>query len=399
MTTTPDFRLTAHTLYEQMIADRRDLHQHPELAFEEVRTAAIVAERLRELGYDVTEGVGKTGVLGVIQPKNGAKTVLLRFDMDALPIHEQNDVEYVSQTDGKMHACGHDGHVAIGLGVASALMQHRDQLGDAGIKLVFQPAEEVGGGADAMVRDGALENPRPDVSFGLHIWAKRRLGTANVRAGSIMASADTLTINIIGKGGHGAHPETSTDSVLIAAQLINALHTIISRNVNPEMPAVLTIGTIHAGTAHNIIAHTAKLTGTIRSYDSEARDVIKRRIHEIAQGVALTYNAQIEVVYDEMCPATVCDPAATAIMRGAAEAILGKENVANDERTMGSEDMSVFLNHVPGCYFFLGGECADRQVGVYDHHHPRFDFCEDALPLGVAILCEATLRYLNGAPA
>lgn len=396
MASRPDFRYVAHTLVEQLITDRRDLHQHPELGFEEFRTAKIVADRLRELGYEVTEGVATTGVLGHIPAQPGGKVAMLRFDMDALPIHEQNDVDYRSTVDGKMHACGHDGHVAIGLGVAAALMQNREALGTGGIKLLFQPAEEGGGGAQKMVEAGAMQNPRPDISLGLHIWAPMPLGKANVRSGPIMASADTFIVEITGKGGHGAQPETTVDSVLVASHMVVALHSIVSRNVHPEQPAVLSVGSVQAGTAHNIIAHNATLTGTIRSYDPEARERLKQRVHEVVQGVAATFGATATLKYDEMCPATICDPAATALVRGAAEAILGAENVDDSVRTMGSEDMSVLLNEVPGCYFFLGGQTLERELGAHPHHHPAFSFDEGVLPLGVAILCEAATRYLNG---
>jgi amidohydrolase len=399
MSNRPDFRQVAHGLVEQLITDRRDLHQHPELGFQEFRTSKIIAERLRELGYDVTEGVAQTGVLGVIPPKDGGKLAMLRFDMDALPVEEQNQVEYVSLEAGKMHACGHDGHVAIGLGVAAALMENRAALGDGGVKLLFQPAEEGGGGAQRMVEAGAMENPRPDVSLGMHIWADLPLGVANVRSGPIMASADEFNVTITGKGGHGAQPQATIDAVLVAAQMVVALHTIVSRNVHPEQPAVLSVGSINAGTAHNIIAHTAILTGTIRTYDSEAREVIKQRLHEVVNGVAAAYHAQAEITYHEMCPATVCDEDASAVVHAAAVAVLGAQNVVASERTMGSEDMSVLLNEVPGCYFFLGAKNEQRELGVYAHHHPRFDFDEAVLPLGVAIMCEATTRYLNGSPA
>ena len=399
MSNRPDFRHVAHGLVEQLITDRRDLHQHPELGFQEFRTSKIIAERLRELGYDVTEGVAQTGVLGVIPPKDGGKLAMLRFDMDALPVEEQNQVEYVSLEAGKMHACGHDGHVAIGLGVAAALMENRAALGDGGVKLLFQPAEEGGGGAQRMVEAGAMENPRPDVSLGMHIWADLPLGVANVRSGPIMASADEFNVTITGKGGHGAQPQATTDAVLVAAQMVVALHTIVSRNVHPEQPAVLSVGSINAGTAHNLIAHTAILTGTIRTYDAEAREVIKQRLHEVVNGVAATYHAQAEITYHEMCPATVCAEDASAVVHAAAVAVLGAQNVVASERTMGSEDMSVLLNEVPGCYFFLGAKNEQRELGVYAHHHPRFDFDEAVLPLGVAIMCEATTRYLNGSPA
>ncbi len=392
----PDFHVVAHALQEQLIEDRRDLHMHPELGFQEHRTAGIIAKRLRSLGYEVTEGLAETGVTGVIPPRNGGKLVMLRFDMDCLPIKEQNEVDYRSLTEGNMHACGHDGHVAIGLGVAAALAENRAALGDGGVKLLFQPAEEGGGGAQRMVEAGAMDNPRPDLSLGMHIWADLPLGIANVRSGPIMSSADEFKLTITGKGGHGAQPHTTVDAVLVAAQTVIALHTIISRNVNPEQPAVLTVGSIHAGTTHNVIAQTASLNGTIRTYDPAVRDTVRQRLFEVASGVAATYGASVDIQYFDTCPAVICSDDATALVHRAATKVLGAENVINSERSMGSEDMSVLLNAVPGCYFFLGAKSQARELGVYPHHHPRFDFDEGVLPLGVAILCEAVTSYLNG---
>ena len=397
MTRQPVFNQLAADLVPQLVADRRDLHMHPELGFQEVRTAGIVARRLRELGYEVTEGIAETGVIGFLPAQPGGKLVMLRFDMDCLPIDEQNDVEYRSQVDHHMHACGHDGHVAIGLGVATLLAQHREMLGTGGVKLLFQPAEEGGGGAQRMVDAGAMQNPQPDLSLGLHIWADLPLGVANVRSGPTMSAADEFTIEIIGKGGHGAQPHTTIDAVYVAAQMIVALHSIISRNINPEEPAVLTVGAVQAGSAHNIIAHSATLNGTIRTYAPEVRATMRQRLHEVANGVAATYGAQVDINYHDTCPAVICAEAATELVRAAASAVLGPDNVIDTERSMGSEDMAVLLNEVAGCYFFLGAANHAQELGMYPHHHPRFNFDEQVLPLGVAILCEATARYMNGA--
>lgn len=389
-----DIRAEAEALLDRLIADRRDLHRHPELAFTEHRTAGIVAERLRSLGYEVTTGVGRTGVVGLLPPGDGERVVMLRFDMDALPIDEANEVEYRSQVPGCMHACGHDGHVAIGLGVAELLARHRERLG-GGVKLLFQPAEEDGGGAAHMVADGALEEPRPDIALGLHIWSELPVGMANIRPGPLLSASDDFIIRIAGRGGHGAQPHRTVDTTLVAAQLVVALQSIVSRSIDPEQPAVVTIGTLRAGTAPNIVAEEAELRGTFRTYDEETRAVIKRRIEEIARGIAAAYHARLEVQFLACCPATVSAPGPAALVRQAAEAVLGPSNVIDSRRTMLSEDMSVFLNRVPGCFFFLGGRNEARGI-VHPHHSPRFDFDEACLPLGVAILCAATAQFLQG---
>src|SRR5262245_47925072 len=311
---TAPFLDEAEALRDKLVAIRRDLHMHPELGFQEVRTARMVAEQLGALGYEVMTGVGKTGVVGLLgggQP--GERTVLLRFDMDALPIHEEHDVPYRSQTPGVMHACGHDGHVAVGIGVATLLARHRDTLPGT-IKLMFQPAEEGLGGARAMIEDGVLKGPDVDVALGLHVSSTFPTGTAVVRSGAMMAAADKLEIVVRGRGGHAAHPEQTTDAVVVAAQIVVALQTIVARNLTPEEPGVVTVGSLHAGEAGNVIAETAVLRGSIRSFSEETRELLHRRIREVAQGLAAALGASAEVTLTRGVDPTVNASRPTAVM-------------------------------------------------------------------------------------
>jgi amidohydrolase len=391
---TAPFLADAEAIRDEIIAIRRDLHAHPELGFQEVRTARVVAEKLGALGYEVVTGVGKTGVVGLLQGgAPGERTVLLRFDMDALPIQEENDVPYRSQVPGVMHACGHDAHVAVGIGVATVLAKHRDQIPGT-IKLMFQPAEEGLGGAVAMINDGVLDGPKVDVALGLHVSSGHAVGTAVVRSGAMMAASDKLAITVRGKGGHGAHPDQTVDSVLVAAQIIVALQTIVARNVDPEETGVVTIGAIHAGEAGNVIADTAQMRGTIRSFNPEVRKLLHRRIREVATGVAAALGAVAEVEVILGVDATVNAEKPTAVIYQSAAAILGEANLNTTYRTPGGEDFSAVLARVPGNFFFLGTR-SDERTG-FPHHNPHFDLDESALPTGVAILCDAAVRSLRG---
>lgn len=391
------FLADAEALRDELVAVRRDLHMHPELGFQEFRTAKIVAEKLGALGYEVQTGVGKTGVVGLLQGGlPGERTVLLRFDMDALPIQDEKDVPYRSQTPGVMHACGHDAHVAIGVGVATLLARHREAIPGT-VKLMFQPAEEGLGGAIAMINDGLLEGPRPDVALGLHVSSNHDLGTAVVRSGALLAASDRFDVSVRGKGGHGAHPDQTVDAVLVAAQLIVALQTVVARSLNPLEPGVVTVGAVHAGEASNVIAETAELRGTIRSFSQEARAVLHRRIEEVARGVAATFGAEIDVRIQLGVDPTINAPKPTAVMREAAAAVLGEAQIDSAYQTTGGEDFSAVLERVPGNFFMLGARTGERTAAP--HHNPRFDIDEACLPQGVAILCDAALRCLRGEDA
>ncbi len=388
------FLSEAEAMYDEIVAVRRDLHMHPELGFQEVRTARVVAEKLGALGYEVVTGVGKTGVVGLLQGgAPGERTVLLRFDMDALPIQEENDVPYRSQVPGVMHACGHDAHVAVGIGVATVLAKYRDQIPGT-IKLMFQPAEEGLGGAVAMIKDGVLDGPKVDVALGLHVSSGHDVGTAVVRSGAMMAASDKLAITVRGKGGHGAHPDQTVDSVLVAAQIIVALQTIVARNVDPEETGVVTIGAIHAGEAGNVIADTAQMRGTIRSFNPAVRELLHKRIREVAIGVAGALGAVADVEVILGVDATVNAEKPTGVIYQSAAEILGAAKLNTTYRTPGGEDFSAVLARVPGNFFFLGARSDERTS--FPHHNPHFDIDESALPSGVAILCDAAVRCLQG---
>ncbi len=388
-----DFKPEALAMQDQLVAWRRDFHRHPELGFQEARTAGIVAKHLGDLGIETQTGVGQTGVIGVLDGAKPGPVIMLRFDMDALPIHEANQTDYVSHNPGVMHACGHDAHTAIGMGVAQLLMKHRDQLSGT-VKFVFQPGEEGCGGALAMIHDGALERPRPEISLGLHVWNDMPVGRAGVGAGPIMAAAGILKITVHGKGGHGAHPDQTIDAVLAGSAIVNALQTIVARNVEPRQAAVVTVGAFHAGGAFNVIADTAELTGTFRSFDDATHELLMRRIREVAEGAARAMGATAEVDVRPITSTTVNDAQAAEFVRADAMAVLGSERVEPEQFTMGAEDMSEFLKHVPGCFFFLGSR-NDAKGFNAPHHNPHFDIDEDALPLGVAILAQSAARYLS----
>jgi amidohydrolase len=370
---------------------RRDLHRHPELGFQEFRTAGIVARHLSELGLEVQTGVAQTGVIGLLEGSRPGPVVMVRFDMDALPVIEENTHEFVSETPGLMHACGHDGHVAIGLGVATLLARQRHELAGA-VKFVFQPAEEGLGGAVAMIQAGALQNPRPDVALGLHVASMLPSGLVTAGDGPVMAAGERFKLVVKGRGGHGAMPHQTVDAVLVAAQIVAALQTIVSRNVNPNEVAVVSVCSFHSGTAFNIIAERAELEGTIRTFDPATRELVLRRVRQVAESTAQAMGATVEVNIQELTIAVVNEPSVAARVREAAARVVGPEHVSSDQRWMASEDMAYFLRETPGCFFFLG---AARSSAEYPHHNPRFDFDEAVLPQGVAILCEAITSYLT----
>lgn len=388
------FHDEALSLSAQMAERRRDLHRHPELAFWETRTAGIVASTLSDLGLEVQTGIGKTGVVALLEGQEDGQTVLVRADMDALPIHEMNETDYVSQTPNVVHACGHDGHVSISLAVAQMLSRRRSEIRGR-IKFVFQPAEETSTGADAMVADGVLENPRPDYSIGLHLWNELPVGQVSVTPGPCMAAADTWSCTITGYGGHGASPHLAKDPITAAAQIISTLQTVVSRNVDPLDSGVVTVGSIHGGDAFNVIPPMVELTGTIRTYKPATRDMIHRRLGEICDGLARAVDCKVELAIRRMTSAVTNDPTLSERVAAIAARHLGAENVRRDVRTMGSEDMSFLMGDIPGCFFFVGSANAGRQLN-YPHHNPRFDFDEQALVIGAAILAEAAGSFVLG---
>ena len=379
----------------ELIETRRDFHRHPELGLEEVRTSGIVAERLRAIGFeDVRTGLAVTGVKAVLRGGKPGKTLLLRADMDALPIDEENDVEYRSTVEGQMHACGHDGHTAILLSVARLLHARRDEIPGI-IVFCFQPAEEGRGGARRMIEDGVLEDPSVDAAIGLHLISMIPTGMATAVDGPTLSAANGFRVTIQGRGGHGAIPHTTIDALLIAAEVVTTLQTLVAREVNPQHPAVVSVGTLHAGTtAANIIADTATLSGTVRWFDDEAGDLLAQRVPKLIKGIAASMRGSAKVEYSSGARTTVNDPAVAALVRDALAEVIGPENVLTGPRVMASEDFSEFTHRVPSTFFFVG--CGDESTGKdAAHHHPRFDIDERSLPLGAEMLSLAALRWLE----
>lgn len=387
-----NFKAESEALREQLVTWRRDFHMHPEMGFQEHRSAEIIADWLRHQGYQVKTGVANTGVVGLMRGQEGGPVVMARFDMDALPISEANETDYASQNPGVMHACGHDGHMAIGLGVATLMAKRRHELNGT-LKLVFQPGEEGMNGAEVMVKEGVLENPRPDVALITHLWNDKPVGNLDVTAGAVMAAAEKWSCTVRGEGGHGALPHQTVDPVVVAAHIVTGLQTVISRNVSPLETAVVTVGTIEGGDAFNVIPGAVEMSGTIRTYNPEVRKTVLRRVRDIFENVAIAHGAQAELDITALSPAVINDADVTKVVRAAAEAIVGPENVSSGERTMGSEDAAFFTREVPGCYFFLGSANAERELDA-PHHNPHFDFDEDALPIGVAVMMQAIAHYL-----
>ncbi|HYK11842.1 MAG TPA: M20 family metallopeptidase [Gemmatimonadales bacterium] len=373
---------------DTLIATRRDLHQHPELGNQETRTSTLVAERLKSSGYQVTRGVGNTGVVGT--RGSGSRCVLLRADMDALPVQEANEVPYKSRHDGKMHACGHDGHVAIGLEVAR-------RLGAASlpgtVKFAFQPAEEISDGAQAMIRAGVLDRPKVDAAFGLHLWNDIPAGTIGIMPGPVMASVDEFEIRIVGRGGHAAAPHQTIDPVLISAHLITALQSLISRRRDPFEEGVLSVTQVQAGHAFNVIPGTAEVRGTVRTFGGRLWDEAPTLVEETAKGVASTFGATADVRFRRHTKPLINDQAMTALMREVAIEVVGAKHVRSGVRTMGGEDMSFFLANVPGCFAFVGSATPNRPASP--HHSPTFDIDEASLAIGVELLSRTAVRFLE----
>jgi amidohydrolase len=391
-----DLYTQAQALFPYTQAMRRDFHLHPELGFQEVRTSGIIASELRELGLEVSTGIAKTGVIAHIEGAQPGPVVMLRFDIDALPIHEETGAEYASQTPGVMHACGHDGHTAIGLTVAKLLNNHRQGFKGT-FKLVFQPAEEGLGGAETMVREGAMESPAPARTLGLHLWNSKPLGWVGIAAGPVMAGAATFKIVVTGKGGHGAIPHLSIDPVLASAQIVTALQSIVSRNVDAQKAAVVTVASIHGGDAFNVIPPQVEMTGTLRYFEPEVGETLKRRFTQIVQNVAEGMECRAEISIGDITPPVINDQATTASVLRAAETVFPAESP--DTRpyiTMGSEDFSFFQQKAPGTYFFVGSNNAERGLN-YGHHHPKFDFDEEALVRGAALMAGAALEVIKKA--
>ena len=360
---------------EEIIAWRRDFHMHPELGYEEERTSKIVEEHLREWGYKIKR-VG-TGIIADIG-KEG-KTVALRADIDALPVQEENDVPYKSRIPGKMHACGHDAHTAMLLGAAKIIGEHKEELPNK-VRLIFQPAEEGGNGALKMIEGGALEGV--NAIFGLHVWMELPSGVVGIREGPFMAGVGRFDVEIEGKGGHGASPHETIDPVPIAAQAILAFQTIISRNLNPLESGVVSVGTIKAGEAFNVIPERVYINGTYRFFTQETKKLIEKRVEEVLKGIALANNASYKLKIEEVAPPTINDSQMASLAKRVAQKLELK--IEEVPKSMGSEDFAFYLQKVPGAFIALGIKNEEKGI-IHPHHHPKFNVDEEVLPLGTAL--------------
>ncbi|MBI5824644.1 MAG: amidohydrolase [Chloroflexi bacterium] len=394
-----DFLKQAEELFPYTQAMRRDFHKHPELGFNEIRTGGIVAKELEALGIEVTKGIGKTGVVGFLEGSKPGPTILLRFDMDALPITEETGAEYSSTNAGVMHACGHDGHTAIGLTVAKILNQQKDELA-GNIKFCFQPSEEGTNGEDVggalmMIRDGVLEGPKVEKTLSLHVWNDKPVGWIHVARGPVMAGAELFIVKLTGKGGHGAAPDTTIDPIVCAAQIVTALQTIVSRNIEPLKPAVVSVTSIHSGTAFNIIPQTAEIWGTIRTFDHEVRKRVLERFEQIVRGMATSMNCEVEITIKQITAPVINNEEVAASVFNSAQALFPATEIAsNSYLTMGAEDMGYMQEKADGCYFFIGSANDEKNLN-YNHHHPKFDFDEQALIKGVALMSSAASDLLK----
>lgn len=388
-----DFLKDATVIEPEIIKIRRDIHQNPELAYHEEKTAKLVAGKLESLGIQVKKKVGGTGVLGILKGTNNGRVVALRADMDALPLEEMADVEYKSQTKGVMHACGHDTHVAMLLGAAQLLSAHKDELSGT-VKFLFQPAEEHGGrgGAKPMIEEGVMNNPKVDYVFGLHIDGDHNSREFCFRGGAIAAAPDTFKIKIVGKGGHGSAPHQTIDPVYVAAQIIISLQGVSGRMINPVQPFVITVGAVHSGTKENIIPDEAHLQGTIRTLDEGTRKRAKAKVQEVSQGVAKAFGAKAMVEFEEDAyPVTVNDSKVTEQAMKIIRTI-PRAKTKTIEPILGGEDFSRFLHEAPGTFYFLGTRNQAKGC-VYPNHSSRFKVDEDVLKYGAASLAMLAMNF------
>tara|TARA_B100001750_G_C15499008_1_gene595985 strand:+ start:1098 stop:2255 length:1158 start_codon:yes stop_codon:yes gene_type:complete len=377
-----------HKIKKTIIATRRDIHKHPELSFQEIRTAKLIANRLNQFGLEVQTNIGKTGVIGILKGRDKGKTIAFRADMDALPIQETGDVSYKSINTGVMHACGHDAHVATLLGAAEILSK-KTKFINGKIKFIFQPAEEGYAGAKHMINDGAIDNV--DEIYALHVWNYQKSGTVGIQSGPVMAAADLFDITIKGIGGHGATPQGTVDAIIVASHLIQALQTIVSRNTNPLDSTVITVGQINGGNNFNIIADKIILKGTARAYSEKNRNLIKKRMKKICKGIGDTYGAKIKLNYKDGYPPVINDSNATDNVRNAAHNII-PDGIVKPYLSMGGEDFSYFSNKIPGCFFFLGSLPKDRAIMSTPQHCSHYDIDENVMLIGASIFIELALN-------
>jgi amidohydrolase len=381
-------------LSDWLVEIRRELHAHPEIGLKETRTSARVAEELRGLGLEVRTGIGTTGVVGLLSGGSPGRTLAIRADMDALPITEETGLPFASRNKGVMHACGHDGHVAMALGAARVLSDMREHI-RGGVKFIMQPAEENYGGAKDLVEEGVLEDPKVDAITALHIDAHESVGRLVIKSGAVGASADVFMISINGRGGHGSEPQACVDPIHIAAHIITAMQTMIPRMLDARDPVVVSVCSIQAGTAFNIIPDSAHFGGTVRTLSNERRGEMPKKLEDIVRGITASFGAAFDFTYIHGAPVTSNEPGMTDLMRGVAAEVWGADSVVEMEKPhMGSEDYSYYLEKVPGVMGMLG---AGKDGGAkYPSHHPKFDFDERCLPLGAELLAATAVKFLNG---
>ena len=384
----------ARNLFDYTRSLRRDFHRFPELGFQENRTSTIIARELDSLGLEVKTGIGKTGVVALLEGGKPGPVILLRFDMDALPIQEMTDVDYISKNPGVMHACGHDGHIAVGLTTARILNDHRSELLGI-IKFIFQPAEEGLGGAESMIADGVLDKPEPDIALALHLWNEMPLGWFGITPGSMMAAGDIFHIRIHGKGGHGALPHLANDPVLTAANVITALQTIVSRNVSPLQTAVVSVTVINGGEAYNVIPPWVDLQGTIRTFEPQVRERVLEKFVLIVEGIAGAMGCRAEIDVKELTPAVINDPRISGYISTLASQLFPTCTIETSIRTMVSEDMAYILQKIPGCMFFVGSANSEKGFNAA-HHHPNFNFDEQALTYATTLITSSVLKISHG---
>ncbi|WP_053955514.1 M20 metallopeptidase family protein [Inediibacterium massiliense] len=390
---TDEIKALSQKYFEKMKELRHEFHMHPELAFEEYETSRIVAEELRKLGIEVKTNIAKTGVVGLIEGKYPGKTVLLRADMDALPIDEEAEVSYKSRVKGKMHACGHDGHTAGLLGAAMILNELKDQI-HGNVKLVFQPAEEDDGGAKPMIEEGVLENPKVDAAFACHLMGFVPKNHIMVKYGPMMAAPDKFVFKVIGKGGHAASPHTCVDPVMTSVQAINNMQSIISRRLNPVKPAVISFCTIHGGEGHNVIPNEVEVSGTIRTFDEEIREWIPKTMEEILKGICLGCGASYTFKLTKHFPPLINHDNMTDLVKASAQKIIGEENILiGKEPSMGGEDFAYFAQEVPSAFFFVG--IAQDEQNPIQMHHPKFSWKDENLLISSQILSQISIDFLN----
>ncbi len=389
-----DIHKEVKELKEEIIALRREFHKKPELGFDLPETTSKVAGYLRACGIEVHEHIGKSGVLGILRGNSNGKTILLRADMDALPIEEKNDLPYKSRIKGRMHACGHDGHTAMLLGAAKILAQHRDDFKGT-IKFVFQPSEEqLPGGAIEMIKDGVMENPHVDGAFGIHLWTPLKAGQIGIREGAMMAAPDVFKITLTGKGGHGAYPHGAIDPIVASAQLITALQTIVSRETDPLDTMVVTVGKLCSGDAFNVIPETAELYGTVRTLNENTHKTAEEKIERIVKGISDAFRVSYSLKYDYGYPILKNDPEMVRLVKEVGEQIVGKNNIIEVQPSMGGEDMAYFLQKTKGAFCFLGASNESKGITA-PHHSPYFNIDEDVLPIGTELHIRVALEFLQ----